>query len=280
MTDIWLPNFERVKGTVTGATPRRPDAPPRCVLHTDEVGAHTRRLAETHQNPPQLWVNPKTKERYQIIPLNRTGQALRRDTALETNHMGRCVQVEIAGWAKDTHQWPQAWHDWLALEVMLPIHEHAGIPLTTWEPYRGGEGYGVGASQRMSPEQWTRFTGFCGHQHVPGNSHWDPGKLPVAAMLATIQAHKKPVPPIITLAEEPADVWPIFIPERSPDIEGAPHGRTAGWIVQKGATRLIAINGAPEVPIVGTIVAVNEVTGTVVTQTSNDYPTYELGNVR
>jgi hypothetical protein len=29
----------------------------------------------------------------------------------------------------------------------------------------------------MSDDEWNAFNGWCGHQHVPENSHWDPGKL-------------------------------------------------------------------------------------------------------
>jgi hypothetical protein len=31
------------------------------------------------------------------------------------------------------------------------------------------------AGFRMSPTEWDSFNGVCGHQHVPENTHWDPG---------------------------------------------------------------------------------------------------------
>ena len=36
---------------------------------------------------------------------------------------------------------------------------------------------------RMSFAQWRRFTGICGHQHVPENAHGDPGNLPIDKIL-------------------------------------------------------------------------------------------------
>ena len=41
---------------------------------------------------------------------------------------------------------------------------------------------------RMSDAKWRAFTGICGHQHVPDNDHWDPGRLDVSRMLALAPA--------------------------------------------------------------------------------------------
>lgn len=98
---------------------------------------------------------------------------------------------------------------------------------------------------------------------------------PGAACIAWLRHIKTtPITPPIT----PAEVVDVhFIPEQSDSIEGSPAGRTAGWLARIGSDRLIPINGAPDVPIVGMIVAVN---GTlVVTQTATDYPTYDLAGV-
>ena len=42
----------------------------------------------------------------------------------------------------------------------------------TFLPYP--ESYGP-TQVRMSPAQFARFEGICGHQHVPENTHGDPG---------------------------------------------------------------------------------------------------------
>ena len=39
---------------------------------------------------------------------------------------------------------------------------------------RGSECYGYDSPCRMSWEEWKVMTGWCGHQNVPGNTHWDP----------------------------------------------------------------------------------------------------------
>jgi peptidoglycan hydrolase-like protein with peptidoglycan-binding domain len=39
----------------------------------------------------------------------------------------------------------------------------------------------------MSDDDWTKFNGICGHQHVPGNSHWDPGAMDIKGLVALIK---------------------------------------------------------------------------------------------
>ena len=36
---------------------------------------------------------------------------------------------------------------------------------------------------RMGNQEWDQFGGVCGHQHVPENTHWDPGALDWAAVV-------------------------------------------------------------------------------------------------
>jgi hypothetical protein len=46
-----------------------------------------------------------------------------------------------------------------------------------------GDGKGYNSSSRMSDDEWIAYNGWCGHQHVPGNFHWDPGKLDIGRLL-------------------------------------------------------------------------------------------------
>ena len=58
------------------------------------------------------------------------------------------------------------------------MHKRHGIPISgpgsVWTPYP--ESYGKGG-QRFSFDRWRAFKGWCGHQHVPENTHGDPGAL-------------------------------------------------------------------------------------------------------
>ena len=69
--------------------------------------------------------------------------------------------------------------------VLAAVSSTLDIPLTStvdWAPYPGS--YGLNARQRLTGAEWEAYTGWLGHQHVPENTHGDPGDLPVSAILA------------------------------------------------------------------------------------------------
>lgn len=96
---IFLPGFTKIDGPKKGNKYRETDAPFRLVLHTTETSGNVRATAETHKNPPHLWVDPKTRERFQTISLDRSAYALSHPSGkVETNHM-HAIQIEIVGFA-------------------------------------------------------------------------------------------------------------------------------------------------------------------------------------
>lgn len=118
---------------------------------------------------------------------------------VETNTLN-AIQVELIGTCDPTHRkqwgklragvdyvfWPDA-NDrqlaWLA-ELVADLHKRHGLALRAplaFKPYPAS--YGANGV-RMSGKQWRSFTGICGHQHVPENSHGDPGALPIDRVLA------------------------------------------------------------------------------------------------
>lgn len=68
--------------------------------------------------------------------------------------------------------------------VLAWVSAAHGIPLTadglTWPTTNAAY---TSAPQRFSDAEWQAYRGVCGHTHVPHNSHWDPGALPVARLL-------------------------------------------------------------------------------------------------
>lgn len=129
---------------------------------------------------------------------------------VETN-TANAIQVELVGTCDDKHAvewpgvgkagvdyiyWPDA-PDWCLQAVadfLTDMHERHGIPLDgpdVWLRYgKDGRRPGVwpasyGASPaRLTFKQWREFKGWCGHQHVPENSHGDPGALDFARIVA------------------------------------------------------------------------------------------------
>jgi len=161
--------------------------PARVTWHTME-GWLSVATTLAHRAPPQLWASPRTRLKVQSIPLVYAGMATYYqrgypyDPDVVTNH----VQVELEGFAGQTHTWPVEWLDWVADEVLVPImrfYRHHGIafdPLAG--PHMPGEAMGGSAAddapQRMGWNTWARFNAQGGHRHVPGNGdRWDPGPL-------------------------------------------------------------------------------------------------------
>lgn len=132
------------------------------------------------------------------FPDNRSSRALRNEAGgVETNTLN-ALQVELVGtcapgtrdaWRKAGRAfvfWPDA--PQAALEDLAEFvawaHETHGIrlesPAATWTPYP--ESYGAGG-QRFTFDRWRKFYGWCGHQHVPENTHGDPGALQFGRVL-------------------------------------------------------------------------------------------------
>ncbi len=187
MTD-WIEGFTRTPiagktgGTFVGS------APARLVVHRTEgrtvagaVGAYRK-----NGTPPHFTVNPKTGERVQHIALNRSGYAMRNTAGgVETNRQG-AIQIEIVGFSDDSPAMADLEVAWLGVDVLRPIQRAVGFG---WQhPAFVGRDAGfiarVNAPQRMAHSTWLSFHGICGHQHVPENDHWDPGRLRIDAAIA------------------------------------------------------------------------------------------------
>lgn len=133
------------------------------------------------------------------FPENMSARALRNESGgVETNTLN-CIQVELVGtcssataedWAGDDFIYWEKAPQWALDEVAEFVamqHRKNGIrvegPEQAGEVFAGykagaaGGSYGKSASQRFSFAQWRQFQGHCGHQHVPENSHGDPGSL-------------------------------------------------------------------------------------------------------
>jgi hypothetical protein len=173
-----------------GATYRTPSAPWRFVGHTIEAPADAttggwstvdgiRNTAIKHRTPPHLWAWPAKNWVGQTVPLDLSAYALRHEAGdPETNH-AHAIQLELLGFAGDDPY--TRWADWIGERVLGPVIA-AGVPINVAHTARsdGSAAYGESGSVRMSWAQWAAFDGICGHQNVPGNVHWDPGRADYA----------------------------------------------------------------------------------------------------
>ncbi|MFT2014581.1 LysM peptidoglycan-binding domain-containing protein [Streptomyces sp. 796.1] len=145
---------------------------------------------------------------------------------VETNQLN-AVQVELVGTCDERHAeswsgrkagvgylfWPEA-PDWALAELGRFVrwaHDHHGIRMqssVTWKAYKKGQvGGSYGAnSVRLTGAQWLNYYGWLGHQHVPENSHGDPGDIDFARVLE----HAKGAPGGTSYAVRKGDtLWSI-----------------------------------------------------------------------
>ncbi len=166
-----------------------PHAPFRGILHTAESKDFnpSQHNFFGHSNPPHFTLVKKgaAVKIYQHYNINVASRALANKVKtindVQTNRMA-AIQIEICWYAAQVGALPadmktalRAWMRWVEAET--------GIQRTS-PTFYGNEAYGEGGVARMSAKNWEKFNGWCGHQHVPENDHWDPGKIDIAALLA------------------------------------------------------------------------------------------------
>jgi hypothetical protein len=193
----WLDGFDTSWTRTGGSYVTTPEQTPwRLVLHTTEGRTVAGAIAAYGNSGayPHFTVRYGTRERFQHVPLSRSATAVANlSGGVETNRW-RTVQVEIVGFAGESHFWSDEELEWLGREVLRPIREQVPFELTA-PAFVGTESGTIAtttAAQRMTAAAWRAFNGVCGHQHVPENHHWDPGRLNITTILNA--ADGAPVP--------------------------------------------------------------------------------------
>lgn len=180
-TNGWLPGYTRygIPGRPGGEY--RDGSVAKVVLHTTEGPTAAGALGAYRAGTgcPHVTVDLGRKLFYQHVPLTKHAYALRNETSGGETNRERAYQVEIVGYAQDTPDQDIDWYMRLAYDVIRPIMDMMGDVQIVFPQFGfgGSERYGQGKKGRMGRPQWEAFNGICGHQHVPENTHWDPGKL-------------------------------------------------------------------------------------------------------
>ena len=177
---LWLPDAMQEIPAVNG--PKFKPFPWRGLLHTTEGGSLAGAVASFKQTNfwPNLTIEPKTFSVVQHYSLSAGARSLSDHATVE--NAARCVQIEIVGFAAQTPTWPPEWLAFIR-DVMRSVEDLVPIPRVAPRPFRDAAGVAA-PHHRMTVDEWARFSGWCGHQHVPGETHWDPGAIDVDALLA------------------------------------------------------------------------------------------------
>lgn len=149
-------------------------APWRLVLHSTET-----RGLPNYSNPPHVTIDPDTGQVWQHVEFNQAAYALRHPSGTVHTNGLHCLQVEVIGYARDAADWSRS----IPLQEMVQWFLEE-FDITDEHPvFRGGVCYGDASPCRMTGTEWRAFNGVCGHQHVPHNTHWDPGRIDIDFLL-------------------------------------------------------------------------------------------------
>lgn len=160
--------------------------PRKVVLHTTE----TRTLPgyQGGATAPHLTFAPASRVWYQHTELDVAARALRNEAGGEETNRDGALQVEIICysakniaegvnglWVGDLSQ--------AALDELREFIEWATVPIV-W-PGRQAFSYSQANEPgfRLTLANWDAYNGVLGHQHVPENTHWDPGALDWAYLM-------------------------------------------------------------------------------------------------
>jgi hypothetical protein len=146
-----------------------------------------------------------------------------------TTNTNNAYQIELVGTCDDAYKvswgtkkagvdyihWPTA-PDWALKELALLVkylNTKFGMPMTSTVEWAGYKSPGGALKNvRLSGAKWNLYTGHLGHQHVPENSHGDPGSFPIQKVLDYAKGSiVPPTPPAptatkTTLASNPRSV--------------------------------------------------------------------------
>lgn len=177
----WMPGVQHIDRG--GSTPVQSNGPTVIVLHTTE----TDNRASYSGTEPHFEIDDDGSI-LQYISLARTAKALYNlPGGVETNRRrGRIIQWELVNRAGKIAGITDAQLNGLAqsmrwVDTQLPFDKVA--PPQGWF---GSEAASDDADSRFTFPAWEDFGGICGHQHVPENDHWDPGRFPIDRLLSRL----------------------------------------------------------------------------------------------
>jgi hypothetical protein len=117
---------------------------------------------------------------HQHIPLSHAARALEHPPGTPETNRDRCIQIEHVGFAAHMHEIPEGYIAGIA-RLCRFIENQVGVarvaPFAFTPP---------GVAHRLGADTFHHFSGHLGHQHVPNQpaGHSDPGRLPIASILA------------------------------------------------------------------------------------------------
>ncbi len=184
---MWIPGYTKVDLGPDGGTFDE-KSHPKGGLHTTEGSTLAGAEAAFKNYPPHLGYDPIRRIKHQYISLNNCSYAYRGSESDDEY----IIQIEIVGFASQTHNWSDQAYKNIAEDVFKPLENMVGIPRRSMKFYGEDDGIVLASPDspiRMSASELRNFSGWLGHQHVPApDSHWDPGKFLIGKVFSFLGA--------------------------------------------------------------------------------------------
>jgi len=207
----------------------------------------------------------RTVKVYQHFDVDESARALVHASGQPATNTANVFQIELVGtcdpenatsWkigsktyraGVDYVYWPAA-PDW-ALQglanLMRWLSDKHGIPLKSGLQFKAYPGSYGANGVRMSQAQWSQFTGWCGHQHVPQNDHGDPGNIDINRVLAMAAGTAGGTGMALTQGEIDQIANAVYAKIMSPDGRDWMAFATLTWL-DYAAARNIPVNAEPK----------------------------------
>lgn len=179
---IWLPQWKRKDIGAPSEKPYRNGQNIKLLWHTWEGTNWSAAERAFGPYPPHTAAKIFDEVR-QYVPLDMHAFAL----AGSHNEDEFVIQVEVAGFARDSRNMTEEEKEWLAHNVLEPILFFHDVPDVHPPFYDDQDGITLASKYspvRFSQADWANYSGHVGHQHAPNpDEHWDPGKLDIDTII-------------------------------------------------------------------------------------------------
>ena len=186
MSQVWYPLAKKDEFPNAGGMI---ESPWRGVLHSTEGKSYAgARAAYTKGVAPHFTVSFEGDkfQCWQHMPIDRAAKALEHPAGtVDTNRL-RCIQIEIVAYAGQIRTLKREYLSGIG-KLMRWCEANTGIKRTALDFHSDREGIVLATKSspvRLSVTDWKNFSGWCGHQHVPVNAHWDPGDIDIDYLMS------------------------------------------------------------------------------------------------
>lgn len=188
MMQTWMPGAKIVRPRNTSAPSFVGPVRWKVCIHTTESTRGNQGGSQNyhgHQSYPHFEVEVG-KGITQFFPLDVAGKALANDNRPGETNRAYVIQIECV-WRAANEDWPEELLN-LVAQVIAFVHRQTGMELDCLDFLGDDDGFRLAYEGSHIRRNLTNYSGVCGHQHFPENTHWDPGHLPYERLMDKVHA--------------------------------------------------------------------------------------------